>query len=1237
MSVSGLVIVLWGPISCDYVPEFAFEIGSGLLTEVRRLQSLLAERDKAIQDMKEERDDLEKTVESLRTALRQQEQSADKFKEENWNLEVTLQELRASLVESQATTQRLEGEQKRLTKLLTTSREAVDQHKNEAERHQNAFQELKAKHDTDVAQYRRTQAGLQRDKLDLQSSLESAKEELAKVQKKVPRFGSPLTPNGGGLSVVATPAHEDDDMLSMLSASTNRKRMDNSALFPPDGFDFPDESPENSPSRPFLAPNHPSNEIEALQQRLAHAQRQINTLKGSLQREKEMRIDYKRKLDSSMVADGDEEEEEAEEEDEMFPPIEEPTKSKPRLTPFRAGKTKPRAKGRGGLTLMQRLAAQSPAAEEDLEDDDDQFFRESSPPPRKSLGDDDFIADDSGEEEPDIQQSPSSRISSKRTSVEGMDPAFANVLRRSSSGRSFTHGISPLRHSAFGRSARGRGRPLSRKNRGGAAFQQARPPSFAGEPEALANELGQLGFGNLEDTFEVPEDVTDTAEIACQTDDIEEAPVPSVVVTSPSLPVAAQPSVAEFGVQVDPEPIPVPVRSETSSQTLEVVVPVRVDSEVQHEDLSPRPIMLSAGVSTDADVPRLVQAAVVQTDIPEPLPAVQETPKPHLVEMDIQTVPEVIIVRQDADIQTLASVTAVSSDAGTQTRVVPVSETEVQADEVFVASAVPKRVYSDMSVGDSSGDTTITLRPIRSAVPVHDSEEDDDTATETGSVMETDTEDYVDARQSISLITPTESLEEDYHSIMTVTDNDFSESDDESIKASRISSRQGLVASTSSSQPSLPSPPAPPILTYESVGVSADLIEERDPIVPSVPEPLPAPVPEPTPELKEISIQTDEWTPPAPQIVSAAPPSPTLLPSPTLIRVGTASQQFQFISPPPSAGPTTTALPIVSASPNATIRDSASSFIPRPRTSHSDRRRSIESTLSSAREDALVRSRTPSNVASVVDKSRPPMMVLPPPPRQPPPPNAMPPPTFIPEKRQPTASNASQDVPPPRPSSPPPPELIQRATTPTFGSVLSVPGVRPFGLRHHTSSMASSQGMQGMRQPPSTGSFRSTATSARPGVISPSAQSFTMRDRERRERSTTSLTSGGHSVESQRSSVSSEHLAYDQPSNKAAPTTPERQPGLASRQPAGGATDPTVIHAITQTMIGEFLYKYTRKAIGKGHGERRHKRFFWVHPYTRTLYWSSADPGSSNVSESSAKSGMWTSDESSLQLISYVS
>ena len=59
----------------------------------------------------------------------------------------------------------------------------------------------------------------------------------------------------------------------------------------------------------------------------------------------------------------------------------------------------------------------------------------------------------------------------------------------------------------------------------------------------------------------------------------------------------------------------------------------------------------------------------------------------------------------------------------------------------------------------------------------------------------------------------------------------------------------------------------------------------------------------------------------------------------------------------------------------------------------------------------------------------------------------------------------------------------------------------------------------------------------------------------------------------------------------------------------GTSTDPAVIHAITQTMIGEFLHKYTTKTITKGFSEKRHRRFFWVHPYTKTLYWSTVDPG----------------------------
>ncbi|TDL16684.1 hypothetical protein BD410DRAFT_844198 [Rickenella mellea] len=94
-------------------------------------------------------------------------------------------------------------------------------------------------------------------------------------------------------------------------------------------------------------------------------------------------------------------------------------------------------------------------------------------------------------------------------------------------------------------------------------------------------------------------------------------------------------------------------------------------------------------------------------------------------------------------------------------------------------------------------------------------------------------------------------------------------------------------------------------------------------------------------------------------------------------------------------------------------------------------------------------------------------------------------------------------------------------------------------------------------------------------------------------------------VGSRRSSTSSDHF---------------HPPSLSLTQNGTASAIANPVTPSRNNTIMEFLYKYTRKAIGKGHGERRHKRFFWVHPYAKTLYWSSADPGSSNVSESSAKS-----------------
>ncbi|RCI05455.1 hypothetical protein CU098_012975 [Rhizopus stolonifer] len=48
---------------------------------------------------------------------------------------------------------------------------------------------------------------------------------------------------------------------------------------------------------------------------------------------------------------------------------------------------------------------------------------------------------------------------------------------------------------------------------------------------------------------------------------------------------------------------------------------------------------------------------------------------------------------------------------------------------------------------------------------------------------------------------------------------------------------------------------------------------------------------------------------------------------------------------------------------------------------------------------------------------------------------------------------------------------------------------------------------------------------------------------------------------------------------------------------------------IMHTMAGERLYKFSTSYVKWSSSSKRHLRFFWIHPYTRTLYWSEHEPG----------------------------
>ena len=120
--------------------------------------------------------------------------------------------------------------------------------------------------------------------------------------------------------------------------------------------------------------------------------------------------------------------------------------------------------------------------------------------------------------------------------------------------------------------------------------------------------------------------------------------------------------------------------------------------------------------------------------------------------------------------------------------------------------------------------------------------------------------------------------------------------------------------------------------------------------------------------------------------------------------------------------------------------------------------------------------------------------------------------------------------------------------------------------------------------------------------------------RPRRQSHRSEARSGASSPISRRSSLSSFTSEVDQRFNM------QGGPQFAPNGMPTGATDPRMIQAITQTMIGEYLWKYTRKTGREGLSENRHRRFFWIHPYTRTLYWSDRDPQTAGKTELKGKS-----------------
>ncbi|CEH14728.1 Pleckstrin homology-like domain [Ceraceosorus bombacis] len=295
----------------------------------------------------------------------------------------------------------------------------------------------------------------------------------------------------------------------------------------------------------------------------------------------------------------------------------------------------------------------------------------------------------------------------------------------------------------------------------------------------------------------------------------------------------------------------------------------------------------------------------------------------------------------------------------------------------------------------------------------------------------------------------------------------------------------------------------------------------------------------------------------------------------------------------------------------------------------SSRRPSMDSTIST---DA--RFANPNEVAlgQIPDRSKPPVMDVPPPP-------SMPPPANLPNRPTPrgrtSTSNSAQDKPPARPTSPPPAELVAAAGR--RGSTLQVPPGERDALPARSASRAS--GHSGAASSNAISSTDSTSRGPPNGLHSRIASNQH------------SAPGDAASVASRRSRVSASNLAQQHlrapsggsfrsdvtsmlsprmsiASSRASEYVDARNPstgatGASSTKGMPPGTDPEVIAAITQTMIGNYMHKYVRRGLGRtGLSDKRHQRYFWLHPYTKMLSWTMTDPGGKGVQESTYKSAV---------------
>lgn len=344
--------------------------------------------------------------------------------------------MRNALTDSQAALQKADLERTRALKDLSTTLSTLDSQKIETEKLTAQLETLRAKHETDMATMRKHTAGLQRDKSDLNSTLEGLKTEIASKARGIKRSGSKQE-GIEGLGGDEDDRFEDEEGLEddedVFRAGARRKTGE--GFLPGSPGDLFSEFGDESESNDSPAFQRDLNSDDSLKSGLAHAQRTIATLRTSLAREKAAKMELRRQL-----AGGAGGNESWEDESEMGTP------ARGGLLPGSARRARGSARGRGSASrrgarggaaahgpsrLAKEFAGDSSIDSIDEEEVVDSFdspgdgasiFEHQFPASGGGVEDDDMLSE--GFDSP-IPTRPRHRSHNSVHSID-MDPAFAH-------------------------------------------------------------------------------------------------------------------------------------------------------------------------------------------------------------------------------------------------------------------------------------------------------------------------------------------------------------------------------------------------------------------------------------------------------------------------------------------------------------------------------------------------------------------------------------------------------------------------------------------------------------------------------------------------------------------------------------------------------------------------------------------------------------------------------------------